>query len=158
MTRTKRGQFRIHGGERQSSNVLRSDLPFLSLYCRGPVASPHKKWLIGSLLPFEHEGSVIWHESESGYIDPRSDTLKKIFPPFTKWLDGDTFIPRESPDPSAFSSNDFRVVWDLECPKCKFSRRIKAPADFYPVIAKLYEKGIDEIPVREFLARVGSST
>jgi hypothetical protein len=151
MSRTKNGVHRLKGGRR---NIGKGDAPYLSFYCRGTVEAPHKKWLIGSVCPSERPEDASWHESSSGYAETGSDVLVKVFPPFTKWLDGDTFIPREGHDPSVFSSPTFRVVWDLECPQCKYSRRIGTPKTAYSVIDDLVILGIEEIPVREFVARL----
>ncbi|MBF4568780.1 hypothetical protein ITJ57_08345 [Plantibacter sp. VKM Ac-2880] len=151
MSRTKRGAFRLKGGRR---NIMRSDEPYLSFYCRGPQDAPHEKWRIGTVFASEHNGSVGWHESTSGYAEPSSDTLTKVYPPFTHWLDENEYIDRERHDPDVFEQPGFRVVWDLKCPKCRFARRIGNPAAHYGLIAELWGIGIREISLRAFTGRV----
>lgn len=151
MGRTKRGTYRPKSGQ---TSIAKGPAAYVSIYCRGAVGHDHSKWRIGSLFASLHEGEIVWNESVSGYAETGSDTLVGISSRFTVWLNGDTYVPRSQRDAGLFQSASFRVVWDFLCPKCSFSARVSPPARAYLTLSALAELGIEEIGVREFIARV----
>jgi hypothetical protein len=153
MARKKNGEIRLKGGSTGTS----AEGIYISVFCRGPVEVPHEKWRIGSFVPGEHNGAIVWHESTSGYAEQGGTTLTRVYPPIAQWLKGNEHVDRENADPNVFYDADFRIDWLLKCKTCGYAKKIGKPSKAYPVLTALIAFAVDgilEIPLRAFAARV----
>lgn len=148
---------------RQARPNVSAEGRYLSLYCRGTVTNPHEKWRIASFYPDIHEGDLFWSERRGWYAETAKGNLLPIAPTVTRWLDGNQFIPRDAAsarvrndaDVDAPYRDSFRTSWELRCGVCRFKRTIGRPRDAYPLMNALSTPGIVEVPIREFVSRVG---
>ncbi|GAA2082412.1 hypothetical protein GCM10009840_18250 [Pseudolysinimonas kribbensis] len=135
-----------------SPATARSD-DYVSVYCKGGHADPHKKWRIATFLPEIRNEELHWFISTSAYHDPAEETTVPISGVTTQYLKGAEWVSHSDAegDPMTFYSEDFRIRWVLACPECG-RRSIVAQTDKYTNrFAALVGLGIREVELTHFV-------
>lgn len=163
MSRKKTGR-----GRGSSAHYALSQIPHVSIYCRGTVSAPHDKWRIATLTPDVINGAIYWGEHRGWYAETGKNEYQRVAPPITQMLDGNRHVARDAQsarvtdpaDSDVFYRDTFRTVWDLRCGRCRFSRRVH-PAnaqDLLTALAPEPPEYVLEIGVREFATRATGHT